>query len=339
MIEFSARYYDGKSSEPHDVTVRVDAGATLHVEGLPAPLECGILEYGMQEVRISPRLGNTVRSLAFADGGKCETADNDAVDRLQELTGAARAGILIHGLESKWRYALAGVAILVLLVVVGFKWGIPVLAERTARMLPKELAFDLGRGTLSILDSTLLSPSELDTATQERLRGAFAHMAVGHPELPLTLLFRRGIGPNALALPDGTVIVTDELVELSQNDQQVLAVLAHEIGHVHHRHALRTALEGSAIALLIATWIGDVSSLTALSTGLPTVYLHAHYSREHEWEADTFALDYLRAHDIGTHHFADIMRLMVREYGSEEEDFSYLSSHPPTDERIRRFER
>ena len=63
------------------------------------------------------------------------------------------------------------------------------------------------------------------------------------------------------------------------------------------------------------------------------------YSREHEWEADTFALDYMQAHDVGTQHFADIMRLMVREYGMAEDEFSYLSSHPPTDARIRRFER
>ena len=162
MIEFRAHYYDGNSSERHDVTVRVDAGATLHVEGLAEPLV-----YDVLDLKISPRLGSTVRSLHFPDGGKCETSDNDAVDQVQELTGTAGSSKWIHGLESRWRYALVALGILILLAVVGFRWGIPFLAERTAQMISKELAFDLGRGTLSILDSTILKPSTLDAATQE----------------------------------------------------------------------------------------------------------------------------------------------------------------------------
>ena len=40
------------------------------------------------------------------------------------------------------------------------------------------------------------------------------------------------MGLNAAAIPNNTIIVTDELVKLSGADEEVLAVLAHEQGHL-----------------------------------------------------------------------------------------------------------
>ena len=333
MIRFSAHYYDGHTSRRHEVNVTVDAGASLRVEGLDQPKT-----YELQDVEISPRLGGTMRSLSFADGGKCETLDNDAVDEARRLLGDGGANRFVHLMESKWRYAVLALFLLVVVFWVGFRWGIPVLARHTAELIPDEMAFDLGKGTLTILDATFLEPSSLDASTKSRLTGAFAKMAGEYPGLPLVLEFRRGLGANAFALPDGTVIATDDLVGLAEEDAEVLAVLAHEIGHVHHRHGIRMALESSAVALLVATWLGDVTSLTAISTILPTVYVEASYSRDHEWEADTFALEYLRAVDIDPVHFARILERIMQAGGGEASGaLDYLSSHPPTRDRVARF--
>jgi Zn-dependent protease with chaperone function len=160
-----------------------------------------------------------------------------------------------------------------------------------------------------------------------------------YPALPLTLTFRRANMANAFALPDGTVVVTDELVALAKIDNEILSVLAHEIGHVHRRHALRMALESSTAVLLASAYLGDVSQLTTLSVALPTVYTQAHYSRTHETEADTFALETLKACAIPPENFAHILRALQKASGAEfEHGLQYLSSHPPTPERIRRFE-
>jgi Zn-dependent protease with chaperone function len=140
-------------------------------------------------------------------------------------------------------------------------------------------------------------------------------------------------------LPDGTVIATDELVGLAKDDQEVLAVLAHEIGHVHHRHSLRMALESSTVVLLVSTYLGDVTQLTTLSASLPGVYAQARYSREHETEADTFALRHLDRSGISHRRFADILRALQTAAGPDpDRGLQYLASHPPTSERIRRFE-
>lgn len=333
MIEFSAKYYDGVTSRARDVLVRVDEANVVQVTGLEA-----LTSYALGEVSVTPRLGSTIRSLTLPGGAKCETEDHAALDALERQAGTGRVGARLHALESNWRAALAAAALLFALIAVATKWGIPLLAERIANAIPPALAYDLGRGTLAIFDQTLLKPSQLPLARRDELEAAFRRMARHYPALPLTLAFRRGMGPNAFALPDGTVVATDELVELAKNDEEILSVIAHEIGHVHHRHSLRMALESSTVLLLASAYLGDVTQLTTMSAALPGVYAQAHYSRGHETEADTFALDYLHTNHIPSQRFADILRSLSKASGPDpEHGFQYLSSHPPTPERIARF--
>jgi Zn-dependent protease with chaperone function len=334
MIEFSATYYDGHSSRPSDVRVRLDDANVLHVVGSGVAVS-----HALATVQIAPRLGNTVCALALPDGGKCETHDNDAVDTLRVRAGHGRRGTWVHALESRWRTALAATLVLAVGIAAGLKWGVPLAAKQIAHALPAALAYDLGRGTLVVLDKTLFEPSELPEPRRAELTRAFREMAKQYPDLPLRLTFREGAGANAFALPGGTVVVTDDLVKLADADAQILSVLAHEIGHVHHRHSLRMALESSSVAAVVAAYFGDTTQITTLSAALPAVYAQAHYSREHETEADTFALAYLQRAQIAPHHFSDILRKLQQSHGGEREDpLQYLASHPPTSERVRRFD-
>ena len=50
------------------------------------------------------------------------------------------------------------------------------------------------------------------------------------------------LGPNALALPGGPIIITDDLVELLKDDDLIL-VIAHEIAHIKERHSLQQIVE------------------------------------------------------------------------------------------------
>ena len=334
MTELAGKYYDGVTSQPTDVTLTLDADGALHVRGL-----LGRVEHPLASVTIAPRLGNTTRSITFPDGAKLETDDHPALTELERRAGSGRGLAWVHALESSWRTTLAATVLLVGIIAVGVKWGIPVTAEHVANNIPNRLAYDIGRGTLATLDKTLLEPTELSPERQAEILRSFEVMAEKYRELPLDLVFRRGIGPNAFALPDGTVIVTDELVALAKNDDEILSVLAHEIGHVHYRHSLRMALESSTVVLLISTYFGDVTQLTTLSAALPGIYAQARYSREHETEADGFALEYLEKAKIPRKHYADILRSLQKAAGPDpQHGLEYLSSHPPTAERIQRFE-
>jgi len=341
VTEIRATYYDGESSRGHDVVVRLDDTDRLCVEAvagnadptrLPPELP---LELDLKQVRISPRLGNTVRSIAFPSGAKCESTDNDALDQLQARTGTGRGLALVHLLETHWQGAVAAVVVLAVVAVVGFTWGVPALARQVAMRVPDALAYDLGKGTLSTLDKTLFHSSTLPPQRQEELQSRFTELSQHFAGLPLHLELRSGAA-NAFALPDGTVVMTDELVELAENDDEIVGVLAHEVGHVQGRHAMRMALESSAVGLFAFAYFGDASQLSTILGAMPAMLANSHYSQAHETEADDFAMQYLDSVHVSPAHLAAILQRLGEHHDTDDSGPNYLSSHPPTAERVQR---
>jgi Zn-dependent protease with chaperone function len=182
-----------------------------------------------------------------------------------------------------------------------------------AHALPASVDAALGKEGLAVMDRLFFSPSELNEPRQRELHAIFSDIAeASTDDHEFKLIFRKSprIGANAFALPSGIVVVTDELVTLARNDNEIIAVLAHEIGHVVHRHALRRLLQDSTVVLVIAAVTGDIASITSLAATIPVVLVEAKYSRDFEREADDYSLQYLRTNDISPRHFADILQRM-----------------------------
>ena len=64
--------------------------------------------------------------------------------------------------------------------------------------------------------------------------------------------------PNALALPDGSVVFSDELIELAENDEELIAIAYHELGHLEHRHLICRSLQDSAVLIGLFLLTGDL---------------------------------------------------------------------------------
>lgn len=334
MIRIQAWYYDGRTSRRQAVEVLVDQAGTVHLSGddvrrtLP-----------LSEVRVSTRLGNTPRFLEFPDGSKCETTENDTVDEVLERFDQGRGGRWLHSLESRFVYVAVAVAITAGVLWWGIVDGVPALARQVAFALPEEVDRAMGQESLALLDRALFEPSELSDSERARLRGLFAQVADGAaPDLRLELRSAPALGANALALPSGIVVVTDGLADLAANDEELLAVLAHEVGHIEYRHSVRMLLQNSATALIVATVTGDLTSISALSAALPTLLVQAHYSRDFEREADRYAAEWMDHNGIPRDHFADLLRRLAADHGEQPEDeddvIGYMGSHPATRERI-----
>jgi predicted Zn-dependent protease len=155
------------------------------------------------------------------------------------------------------------------------------------------------------------------------------------------------IGANAFALPSGIVIMTDDLAPLARHDDEIAAILAHELGHVRGRHILRHVLQSSATGLIMVTLTGDLTSITSLAATLPTVMVDASFSREFEREADDAALAWMKSAGVPPRRYAEILgrlqaQLDVRHgsaAGGDSKARNYLSTHPDTGDRIRRIMR
>jgi Zn-dependent protease with chaperone function len=246
-------------------------------------------------------------------------------------------------MQNRWGWALVAVMLTVAAVAAGYRWGLPAAAEWIAYRLPPRLLASMGDSSLEFLDKGILHPSKLTAARQEKLKQAFDNLEQPSKTTPAhTIVFRNGgsIGANAFALPNGTIVVTDQLVSSARNDNEILGVLSHELGHLERRHSLRMLIQGSMVGFVVGWYVGDVSSVAA---GLPSAMLQARYSRDFEREADAYAAQMLKLNGISPSvlaHMLERLQAKARKASAQAADpfAGYLDSHPATQERIRMLE-
>jgi Zn-dependent protease with chaperone function len=272
--------------------------------------------------------------LRFVDGTSCEVQAGDELMALLASHGLATDRV--SAWERSWKLALGSLLLVIVAGVAIYQFGLPALARAAADKLPPS-ALDAMSGQLQrVLDITVFEPTKVDNARQTLLLAKFYKLALpSNLKERLNLHFRHSesLGPNALALPSGDIFVLDELVALTKDDRLILAVLAHEAGHVDKRHGLRKIIQSSAVGILVTWYLGDLSAVGAAA---PAAFLNAKYSRDLEREADAYAIDVLRTNGLPVTLLADALDLLERSRGSSPEkgESSYLSSHPATVERL-----
>jgi len=221
-LSVAAHFYDGRTSQRREVALYAD-GARLVVRGAGVERAARLGELG-----ISERLGSAPRLIRFADGAFCEVRDLGGLERLLETLGH-RASRVEHW-QLSLRIALLSTVMVIGLLVAGYRYGLPWAAQRIAESLPPEVGVALSRQTLAALDRGLLEGSKLPQDRRAQIRDGFARLK--RPEHSPAIDLRFGssrIGANAFALPDGTVVLLDELAALC-SDEEIYAVLGHELG-------------------------------------------------------------------------------------------------------------
>lgn len=306
-MALQGNWFDGKTSAARPVLLDVDAGGIASV--IDSQTQTLIVQVPFADLRVSSRIGNTPRYVYFPAGQKLESVDHAQIDQwLREHSPSPWHG-LIHQLESHIYFVALTLVLVIAFTYSMIVYGLPAATRYVAFQIPPTIMDRAASETLEFLDRLYLKPTTLDAATQARLQQHFAPAIAQNPDLHLKVEFRGGgsIGANAFALPDGTMIFTDEIVYLSRNDDELLAVLAHEIGHVKYRHSLRAAIQGSVISFGVAMLTGDLSAASNMLATLPTLIATMSYSRDFEREADDNSLIFLDANHVPRHHFVDLM--------------------------------
>jgi len=330
---FSARFFDGQSSRPHDVVATVDADRLqLHGPAIDRT-------FALASTRVSQRLDHAPRLLTFTDGSYCEVVDQGVLDEVLAATGFS--GSLVGRLQGSWRYALGASLAAVAVIAIGYLCVLPWAARIAAGQVPADIEEKIGRDSVEWIDKHLFEPSHLPETDQARITQAFARI-VPQDRRKYRIEFRRShIGPNALAFPGGIIVLTDELVALAPNDDAVLGVLAHELGHIEHRHFLRRLITSTVTGAVATLLAGDASGIAA---AIPATLADLSYSRDMEREADEYAIERLHAAGLPLAPLADLLEKLEavqaeRAKGGGGRGVSmdgYLSTHPATEERIRK---
>ncbi|MBE9535551.1 MAG: M48 family metallopeptidase [Proteobacteria bacterium] len=331
MIEFRGNYFDGQTSRSYTVTVKL-AGQSLSIRGeglkdIVVPLV---------DCEITPALGQTTRSILLPGGARCDTDEFKSVAVLERLLGLNPGMRIVNLLESHWQLVAVCFVGLILCTWLFISHGIPVIAKKAAAAIPPKVTEKISLHTLEFLDKNYLAPTKLSENRARELEETFQMLVAGKgKEFDFRLEFREGkiIGANAFALPSGLILMTDELVDMSESDAELIGILYHEITHVEKRHGMRSVFQNAGVFLLVSALAGDIASITSVASTLPTVLAQTGYSRNFEREADEAAGLYMMDKGWGTKPLQDIL-LRLTKRGANITGMSLISTHPETDERV-----
>jgi Zn-dependent protease with chaperone function len=357
-----AIYYDEVSTRRHPVKFVIHKRVLMmRGDGLQKTARVSRME-------ISERLEHAPRLLRFPEGGVIEVID-PALNRLLEKNRFFDPPVVRW--QQNWLMSLLALIALVAMMISAYQWGLPRVVDTMARHVPTSLEHKIGDEELKIIDEHMMKPTRLGPQERARLESMFASLVQSYGEkTPYRLEFRSSlVGPNAFALPNNVIIMTDELVQVARDDIAVMGVLAHELGHLKRRHSLRRMLQALGVGVMLNMWVGDVSSALA---AVPTFLLDQKYSRDFEREADRYAIAMMQANGLRLTPMAEFFEKMAAlheerpqsaaqsrqqrypheeegdEYDTYEDDMAgsgqqrqdkeepanYLSSHPSDAERI-----
>jgi Zn-dependent protease with chaperone function len=345
-----ARWFDGRSSQARPALLRLAGDArgraSLRLHPLDAagaaPIDMAAGTFFWPDTW-EPGAGSTRLTVDLGPHGSVEVEGLHWERALQAC--GARAG-MAQRLQRRWRW-IAGALLCLALVIWAFtRWGTPLLAGQLARIAPLDWEHSISQEALAQLERQgILKPSRIDRARRAELQARFAELSArALPALrpdasyapAIEVQFRAGMGANAFALPGGTVVLTDGMVELARReglgDEALMGVLAHEAGHVLHRHGTRRVIELGILNAGSALVLGDASGLAA--TG-GTLLAALAYSRDHEREADCFALAMMQATAQPLPPMAALLRAADKAHaaakgGPAELQIEWLQTHPDT---------
>jgi predicted Zn-dependent protease len=334
VADIACDYFDGLSARPRPVRLRLEAG-WLVIAG-----EHGDTRVKLADVQWPERRRHGPRVTHLRGGGSLHCADATGWDAWLRAQGRRESWVVKA--QQSWRATLVAALMLVAVCAALYVWGLPLAARGTLAFVPPSVDAQLGETALQAMrERGLLQPSAVPPAQQQRLAAALnAALAkaygAGAPTLRLHFHKTR-FGPNAFALPGGEVVVTDELVTLLEGkDELLLGVLAHEAGHLLHRHGMRTLVQTTLLSSVTALAFGDFSSVLA---GAPALLGHMAYSRDFEREADAESIRVLKANGLSPALMATVFeRLHAEREKRGGAPGIALASHPADAERIKRFQ-
>lgn len=311
--------------------------ATISVEGEAEPIV-------VQIVSIAAKLGMVPRRVELDSGAVFEAPADADFDLQNNREAGMMAGVF--NLENSWRnVAIIAVATIVLIAGI-FRYGLPIAANGAAWVTPKTVMSLIDAGTLDTVDRTLLGESVLPKERQVELEAQFKKLAANAETggIPLNLVFRSSpyIGPNAFALPGGTIIMTDELVTAAKNDDEIAGVLAHEIGHVEQRHSMQMLYRVAGLAVMVGVISGDSGQLVDQVVGQASALQQLSYSREFEDKADRRSVELMVGLGRDPIAFVSLISRITAEMtgeaepnaDGEETDSGWLSTHPGSADRL-----
>lgn len=291
-----------------------------------------------KDITASAKLIGVPRELVLPDKALLQVEHAEQIDNWVDHKQGTKNRVA--KLEDSRSAVLLSLLLVPLTLIATFKYVIPVLAITFSDWVPEDVVEIASDHTLITLDKSILDESQLPVETQQEYvdywHQLIERLGLAPQSFDIQFRYSEEFGPNAFALPNGTMVITDQLVELVDEDIDLLtAILLHEIGHVQHKHSMRLIAETLGTTLVINFVFGDVSALIELFGGFSSTVIQNQFSQDLEREADHFALTHLEQLGLSKESFALAMESLATLSGKDDSQLDkLLSSHPSIKERI-----
>ncbi|MCS7263747.1 MAG: M48 family metalloprotease [Armatimonadetes bacterium] len=145
---------------------------------------------------------------------------------------------------------------------------------------------------------------------------------------------------NAVALPNGRIYVFRGMLETVDTEDEIASVLAHEVGHIAGRHSLKQFRLSMGIGLLADLLnLNKQSAFVQNIASIASTLYQLGYSRQHERDADTYAFRLALLAGYDPEGSVALFDKFSRREGKPSRWLIYLSTHPPSKERLERAKR
>lgn len=201
----------------------------------------------------------------------------------------------------------------------------------TAATLSNEQVVQLSRQSVEYMDKE----NKVNTgAYKQRLDKVMAGISeVGGMKINLKVYETKEI--NAFACGDGSIRVYSGLMDV-MNDEQLIAIIGHEIGHVMHKdtkNAMQRAYATAAARGVVAAAGGVVGTLAQTAVGdIAQSYVSAQFSQKQEFAADEYGFQFAVDHGYSPYGMATALEKLVELSNGGGASASYVakmfSSHP-----------
>lgn len=146
---------------------------------------------------------------------------------------------------------------------------------------------------------------------------------------------------NAFAAPGGIVFISRGLLDILDNEAELAGVLAHEVGHVAEKHALKSIrraqfLQGAATITAASMKGSKGKQFESMIGDLQSTLFDKGLDQGMEFEADQAALETTYRTGYDPSALVGVLRKLKKLEATETKNGSWFSTHPPLDQRISR---
>ncbi len=208
--------------------------------------------------------------------------------------------------------------------------------ERSLILIPTETEVALGKDIVKDVESTEKVLNNAQVQSYVRAVGDKVAKVCDRKDVKYTFKVLDNEEINAFACPGGFIYIYKGLMKKMDNEAQLAAVLAHEVGHVVARHSVKRlqAIYGYSIVMEVA--LGNKMSNTArqmIDAATGVVLLG--YGRENEYQADEYGILYAKKAGYNPKGMIQVFEKFKQMEGQPPNTFEkLLMSHPPATDRI-----